>query len=213
MATSVKLVTSEKLTNTVKLDNSLKLVTSVKWPLREMWPVATSAKSSLLIYICNIYQCYLKQNFPIEKHWRLRFFFGNLATGHFSGKFLQKVSGSGHAESNDTGLKSLACPGAEPIQCQTHTQTFGQSRVDPVQCTDISDPSTNYNTWGNQDPLGNLDPWINSYPFCYLKPLGNSDPQINSYTLCISNPCRNSDTQDNQNIWVIRNLRVIRNMA
>jgi hypothetical protein len=45
-----------------------------------------------------------------------------LATGHFSGKFFPKIAGSGHAGSNDTGLKSVSRPGAEPIECQTHTQ-------------------------------------------------------------------------------------------
>jgi hypothetical protein len=40
-----------------------------------------------------------------------------LATGHFSGKFFPKFTGSGHAGSNDTGLKSVSRPGAEPIDC------------------------------------------------------------------------------------------------
>ncbi len=48
------------------------------------------------------------------------FFFGNLATGHFSGKFVPKIAGSGDAVSNDTGLKSVSCPGAESIECQTN---------------------------------------------------------------------------------------------
>jgi hypothetical protein len=46
-----------------------------------------------------------------------------LATGHFSGKFFPKIAGSGHAGSNDTGLKSVSRPGAESIECQTHTHT------------------------------------------------------------------------------------------
>jgi hypothetical protein len=51
------------------------------------------------------------------------FFFGNLATGHFSGKIFPKILGSGHAGSNDTGLKSVSRPGAESIECQTDRQT------------------------------------------------------------------------------------------
>jgi hypothetical protein len=50
------------------------------------------------------------------------FFFGNLATGHFSGKFSPKIAGSGHVGSNDIGLKSLSRPGAESIECQTNGQ-------------------------------------------------------------------------------------------
>ena len=78
-------------------------------------------KKSLLMNSRDICYDYSKQFFPIEKHWWRSFYFGNLATGHFSGKFFSKVSGSGHAESNDTGLNSLACPGAEPIECYRHT--------------------------------------------------------------------------------------------
>jgi hypothetical protein len=49
---------------------------------------------------------------------------GNLVTGHFSGKFFSKVSTSGHAGSNDTGLNVLSCPGAEPVKVKTNKQIF-----------------------------------------------------------------------------------------
>ncbi len=47
----------------------------------------------------------------------------DLATGHFSGKFFSKIAGSGPDGSNDTILEFVSCPGAEPIECQTHTHT------------------------------------------------------------------------------------------
>ncbi len=53
----------------------------------------------------------------------VNFFPRDLATGHFSGKFLSKIAGSGLDGSNDTILKFVSRPGAEPIECQTHTQT------------------------------------------------------------------------------------------
>ncbi len=46
-----------------------------------------------------------------------------MATGHFSGKIFPKIVGSDHAGSNDTGLKFVSRPGAEPIECQTRTHT------------------------------------------------------------------------------------------
>jgi hypothetical protein len=46
-----------------------------------------------------------------------------LATGHFSGKFFPKIAGSGHAGSNNTGLKSVSRPGAESIECQSDRKT------------------------------------------------------------------------------------------
>jgi hypothetical protein len=46
-----------------------------------------------------------------------------LATGHFSGKFFSKIAGSGPDGSNDTILKFVSRPGAEAIECQTHTHT------------------------------------------------------------------------------------------
>ncbi len=46
-----------------------------------------------------------------------------MATGHFSGKFFSKIAGSGPDGSNDTILEFVSCPGAEPIECQTHTHT------------------------------------------------------------------------------------------
>ncbi len=50
--------------------------------------------------------------------------FGNLATGHFSGKFFPIRPLSDHADYNDTGLKSLSYPGTESIKVQTDRQTF-----------------------------------------------------------------------------------------
>ncbi len=50
-----------------------------------------------------------------------------MATGHFSGKFLSKIAGSGLDGSNDTILKFVSHPGAEPIECQTHTHTHTQN--------------------------------------------------------------------------------------
>jgi hypothetical protein len=67
--------------------------------------------------------------FPLKSISGIKFFFGNLATGHFSGKFFPKIVGSGHAGSNDTGLKSVSRPGAEPIECQTHTHTQNTSII------------------------------------------------------------------------------------
>ncbi len=61
--------------------------------------------------------------FSLKSISDITFFFGNLATGHFSGKFFLEIAGSGHAGSNDTGLKSVSRPGAEPIDCQTEGQT------------------------------------------------------------------------------------------
>ncbi len=56
--------------------------------------------------------------------------FGNLATGHFSGKkFFADLRPTG---SNDIGLMSLSCPGAESIAGQTDKQTdiFGYYNID-----------------------------------------------------------------------------------
>jgi hypothetical protein len=39
-----------------------------------------------------------------------------LATGHFEEKFFLKIAGSDPDGSNDTGLKFVSCPGAEPIE-------------------------------------------------------------------------------------------------
>ncbi len=50
-------------------------------------------------------------------------YFGDLAAGHFSGKFFLKIAGSGHDGSNGIGLKFVSCSVAEPIECQTHTHT------------------------------------------------------------------------------------------
>jgi hypothetical protein len=53
-----------------------------------------------------------------------------LATGRFSGKIFSKVSTSGHKGSNNTGFKSLSCPGAEPIKGQTNKQTNFEYYID-----------------------------------------------------------------------------------
>ncbi len=54
-----------------------------------------------------------------------------MATGHFSGKFFSKIAGSGLDGSNDTILKFVSRPGAEPIECQTHTHTeYGYYNID-----------------------------------------------------------------------------------
>jgi hypothetical protein len=60
------------------------------------------------------------------------FFFGNLATGHFSGIFFLKIAGSGDAGSNDTGLSILSCPGAESISGHKDKQgdIFGYYNID-----------------------------------------------------------------------------------
>ncbi len=55
----------------------------------------------------------------MEKHWNRKLFPRDLATGHFSGKFFSKISGSSPNGSNDTGLKSVWPPGAEFIAGQT----------------------------------------------------------------------------------------------
>ncbi len=62
-----------------------------------------------------------------------------MATGHFSGKFLPKIAGSGHAGSNDTGLKSVSRPGAEPIECQTHTQNTSIIYIDSLCNRSLTD--------------------------------------------------------------------------
>ena len=41
--------------------------------------------------------------------------FGNLATGHFSGKFIPNILFSRHAGPNDNSLKSVSCSGTEFI--------------------------------------------------------------------------------------------------
>jgi hypothetical protein len=58
--------------------------------------------------------------FPYKSISRTFFSIDNLATGPFSEKFLPKIAGSGHAGSNDTSLKSVSRPGAEPIECQSN---------------------------------------------------------------------------------------------
>ncbi len=58
-----------------------------------------------------------------------------MASGHFSGKFFSKIAGSGPDGSNDTILEFVSCPGAEPIECQTHTHThteYGYYNIDFV---------------------------------------------------------------------------------
>jgi hypothetical protein len=52
--------------------------------------------------------------------------FGNLATGHFSGKLFRNGPPPGHTGSNDTGLMTVSGPGTEPIKVQTDRQTDRQ---------------------------------------------------------------------------------------
>ncbi len=61
--------------------------------------------------------------FPQKSIEVVNFFPRDLATGHFFGKFFSKIAGSGPDGSNDTILQFVSRPGAEPIECQTHTQT------------------------------------------------------------------------------------------
>ncbi len=63
-------------------------------------------------------------DFPQKSISGITFLFGNLATGHFSGKLFLNGPSSSHAGSNDTGLMSVSGPGAEPIKVQTDRQTF-----------------------------------------------------------------------------------------
>ncbi len=67
--------------------------------------------------------------FPLKSTSGVIFFFGNLATGHFSGKFFSKIAGS-----NDTGLSILSCPGAESISGHTDKQTdiFGYYNIEEM---------------------------------------------------------------------------------
>jgi hypothetical protein len=53
--------------------------------------------------------------------------FGNLATGHFSGKLSRNGSPPGHTGSNDTGLMTVSGPGTEPVKVQTDRQTERQT--------------------------------------------------------------------------------------
>ncbi len=46
-----------------------------------------------------------------------------MVTDHFEGKFFSKIAGSGPDGSNDTGLKFISRPGAEPIESDTLTET------------------------------------------------------------------------------------------
>jgi len=57
-------------------------------------------------------------------------FFGNLATGHFSGKKFFDGHSSGHTGSNDTGLKFVSCWGREIGRSGTDTQILGIYNID-----------------------------------------------------------------------------------
>ncbi len=65
--------------------------------------------------------------FPLKSIGGTFFSFGNLATGHFSGNFFFFFffdgHFSGHTGSNDTGLESLSCRGAEKKGGHTDIQT------------------------------------------------------------------------------------------
>jgi hypothetical protein len=49
--------------------------------------------------------------------------FGNLATDRFLGKLFLENRRFSTDGSNDAGLKFVSRPGAEPIDCPTHTHT------------------------------------------------------------------------------------------
>jgi hypothetical protein len=59
-----------------------------------------------------------KKKIPQKSISDITFLFGNLATGHFSGKIFSHCTPSGPTGSNDTGLKTIALPGAESIAGQ-----------------------------------------------------------------------------------------------
>ncbi len=58
-----------------------------------------------------------------------KLFFGNLASGHFSGKNFSRRTPLCPTGSNDTGLKTVAFPGAEFIAGQTDRQTGKQRDI------------------------------------------------------------------------------------
>jgi hypothetical protein len=64
----------------------------------------------------------MRSIFPVEKHWSRKLF--PPWFGHWSlfGKFFLKIAGSGPDGSNDTGLKFVWCPGAQPVVWDTHTK-------------------------------------------------------------------------------------------
>ncbi len=66
----------------------------------------------------------MKTFFPLKSISGVTFLFGNLATGHFSGKIFSRCTPSGHTGSNDIGLKTVSLPVAESITVRTDKQTF-----------------------------------------------------------------------------------------
>ncbi len=48
-----------------------------------------------------------KKIFPQKSNSGIRYLFGNLTTGHFSGKIFSRCTPSGPTGSNDTGLMSV----------------------------------------------------------------------------------------------------------
>jgi hypothetical protein len=65
----------------------------------------------------------MAQNCPKEKLWWCSFFFGNLATGHFSGKWMASAAPSGQTDSEYVIGLALKCPQFECIEGQTYRHT------------------------------------------------------------------------------------------
>jgi hypothetical protein len=64
------------------------------------------------------------QNFPIENHQQRNLFFGNLATGLFSGKWIASAAPPGHADSEYVIGLALKCSQFECIEGQTDRHTY-----------------------------------------------------------------------------------------
>jgi hypothetical protein len=70
------------------------------------------------LYISSI----ANKTFPLKSIRGHSIFFSSLATGPFSGNFFL-IAGSGHAGSNDTGLKILSCSRVEPVSDHANKHT------------------------------------------------------------------------------------------
>ncbi len=57
--------------------------------------------------------------FPLKSNSDVNTFFGNSATGHFSGKYFSCYTTSVDTGSDDTGLETVAFSGAESTAVQT----------------------------------------------------------------------------------------------
>jgi hypothetical protein len=64
------------------------------------------------------------QNFPIEMNQRRNIFFGNLATAHFSGKWMASAAPTDHADFEYVIGFALKCPHFECIEGQTDRHTY-----------------------------------------------------------------------------------------